>query len=101
MFDRNQRAWVSKLAEGRKPTPEVVVRSRVEHHPQPGDIVIAREAAHPSVRYTIGLHGRQPQLSCDSRDNAVALARTYVADHRADIWERVSGRFTSIAPRKS
>lgn len=98
MFDRNQRAWISKLAEGREPTTPAG-HSEAELHPRPGDIVIAREVRHPSVRYTIALFGRQPQLSCGDRDKALKIARTYATRQQVDIWEQSGGRFTSVAPR--
>ena len=84
MLDRNQRAWVSKLAE---------------HRPRPGDLVITREVSHPCVRYTIGRLDKPPQLSCENRDKALKIARTYAAKEAVGIWENAAGEFTSLAPR--
>lgn len=98
MLDRNRRAWVCKLAEGRANTDRRVL-SRSDHQPKAGDIVITRINCHPAVRYMIGRLDQQPQLSCDSRAKALTIARTFARHHPVDIWERNAGRFTSVAPR--
>ena len=99
MFDRNQRAWVSKLAESRESAPTPVRVPGADHRPKPGDIVIEGEARHPSARYTIARLDKQPQLSCESRAQALKLARSYATRHKVDIWDRSNGKLTSLAPR--
>lgn len=99
MLDRDRRAWVSKLAEERNAGAIETVRLHGGHRPRPGDLVITRDASSQGVRYTVGRLDRQPQLSCDSRDAALKIARGCARRDRVDVWERAAGTFTSVAPR--
>jgi hypothetical protein len=99
MFDRNQRAWVARLAERRDAGRNHAVAAGVDHGPKTGDMVITREVDHHRVRYTIGRLGQQPQLTCDSRDRALTVARAYARTDAVGIWEHDGRRFTSVAPR--
>ena len=98
MSDRNQQAWASRLAgRGRLASNEALLRSGPEG-PAAADLVITREGRLPQFRYTIGRLDKHPQLSFESREKALKMARIYARRQKVHIWEKAAGTFTSIAP---
>jgi hypothetical protein len=102
MLDRDRRAWVSKLAEGRAvgnqpPAP----RFGNDHGPQSSDLVVTSIVCHPGVRYTVGRVSDRAQLSFETRDRALTFARPFARRHRLTIWECEAGRYTPLGSRAS
>jgi hypothetical protein len=102
MLDRDRRAWVSKLAEGRvEGTQPPAPRFGNDLQPQSSDLVITSIVCHPSVRYTVGRVADRAQLSFATRDQALTFARPFARRHRLTIWECEAGRFTLLGSRAS
>jgi hypothetical protein len=61
------------------------IRSDEPARPQDGDIVIARESR-GSTRYTMRQLPNKAQLSAESQDDAVRLARVFAWANAVNIW---------------